>query len=73
MMLVAVSGFLPTVFTFVLLQHYGTKSQYLSLLAFASWLLATIVFFEFSNLGLVFKALVSATFTTFLLVGCRPL
>lgn len=46
MMSVAVTGFLPTVFTFVLLQYYGTKSRYLSLLAFVSWLLATIVFFE---------------------------
>lgn len=51
-MSVAVTGFLPTVFTLMLLGYYGAKSRYLSLLTALSWLLATVVFFELeSNLS----------------------
>lgn len=43
---VAMTGFIPTVFTLVMLQYHRIKSWYHSGLTFICWLLATIIFWK---------------------------
>ncbi|KAF9893645.1 hypothetical protein FE257_010957 [Aspergillus nanangensis] len=46
---VAMTGFLPTIFTLVLLQYHRIHSWYHTGLTFVSWLLASIVFFKLQS------------------------
>ena len=49
---VSISGFLPVVFTLMLLHSHGVRSWFTTILVFISWLLSTIVFFIiFKNLS----------------------